>query len=217
VGRPARAHLRLVASNPSAKIAPLVDDAELLASTVEGQRDAAAALHDRLRPCIERTVRRLLGPRDPDIDDCVQNAFVEIVRSVDRYRGECALEHWASRVAAHIVYKHIRRRRIERKVFEADADASVIVGEAAPGRRLAMRSLLARVREKLAALDAKKTYAFLLHDVLGFDLKEVAHIEGTSVAAAQKRLVRGRREVHAELASDPEIAEALLAAAEDDS
>lgn len=162
------------------------------------------------------TVRRLLGPQDADIDDCVQIAFVEIVRSVDRYRGDCALEHWARRVAAHVVYKHIRRRRLERRVFAGEVDESEVVESVCSGRRMVMRDLLARVRSKLAALDVDKTYAFLLHDVLGFDLKEVAEIEGTSVAAAQKRLVRGRRDVHLELAGDPELARALTDAAEDD-
>jgi RNA polymerase sigma-70 factor (ECF subfamily) len=216
MGRPERAHLRLIVSNEAAsQPGAALDDAELLACLVNGDASAAAALHDRLRPCVERTVRRLLGSKDADVDDCVQNTFVEIVRSIDHYRGECALEHWANRVAAHVVFKHIRRRRIERKVFE-DAETSTLGERVHSGRRLVMRELVARVREKLEALDPRKTYAFLLHDVLGFDLKEVAQIEGTTIAAAQKRLVRGRRDVHAELAGDPELADALRRASEED-
>jgi len=74
-------------------------------------------------------------------------------------------------------------------------------------RRVVARDLVEHVRRKLDAIEPTKTFAFLLHDVLGFDLREIAEVTGVSVAAAQKRLVRGRRDVHAELARDPELAE----------
>jgi DNA-directed RNA polymerase specialized sigma24 family protein len=37
--------------------------------------------------------------------------------------------------------------------------------------------------------------AVVLHDVLGHDLAEIARLTGVTVAAAQSRLVRGRKEV----------------------
>lgn len=203
--------LRLVARKatpvdpPSASTSSL-DEAELLSALLQGDEDAAAAVHDRLRPRVAATVRRLLGVNDADYEDCVQNTFVEIVRSIDRYRGDCPLEHWAARIAAHVVYKHIRRRRCERSIFADATRPSERPEPMSSSRRLVMRDLIARIRTKLAGLDDDKTYAFLLHDVLGFDLAEIAQITGVSVAAAQKRLVRGRREVHAELAGDPELA-----------
>ena len=58
----------------------------------------------------------------------------------------------------------------------------------------------------MEALEPQKAFTFLLHDVLGFDLQEIAAITGVTVAAAQKRLVRGRRDVHNELARDAELA-----------
>jgi RNA polymerase sigma-70 factor (ECF subfamily) len=210
-----RANLRLVVSErqeaaPQASPARSLDDAELLTALIHGDDSAATELHDRLHPRILATVRRLLGPADRDVDDCVQNAFVELVASIDRYRGECPLEHWAARIAAFVVYKHIRQRRRERKTMEPLQELGAEPADrASPVRRLVMRDLFARVRAKLSGLDEDKTYAFLLHDVLGFDVAEVAEITGVSVAAAQKRLFRGRREVHAQLMADRELASRL--------
>lgn len=195
------------ASTPRAPTgsSPGLDDAELLAAVREGDPDAAGALHDRIRPKIDATVRRLLGAGDVDHEDCVQTTFVEIVRSIDGYRGECSLEHWAAQVAAHVVYKHIRRRRTERRVFDGAQLPETSERVSGP-RRLVARDLLERVRRKLDDLDPDKTFAFVLHDVLGFDLREIAQVTGASVAAAQKRLVRGRRDLHAEIARDEELA-----------
>ena len=191
---------------PAPAAAPLLDDAELLAALQNGDSDAADAMYERLRPKVESTVRRLLGAGDVDQQDCVQTTFVEIVRGIDRYRGECPLEHWAAQVAANVVYKHIRRRRLERRFFGGTVRPSERPEPVSSSRRMVARDLVDRVREKMSALEPQKAFTFMLHDVLGFDLQEIATITGVSVAAAQKRLVRGRRDVHTELARDPELA-----------
>jgi RNA polymerase sigma-70 factor (ECF subfamily) len=203
-GKPA---LRLVRPDDSGQHAqaPGLDDAELLASVLNGDAEAADAFFDRLRPRIEMTVRRLLGAHDPDREDCVQTSFMEVIRALPNYRGECSLGHWASQIAARVVYKHIRHRKVHRRVFGEDIDVADRSDAVDSQRRAVASNLVHRVRVKLSTLDPDRTYTFMLHDVLGFDLREIAHITEVSVAAAQKRLVRGRREVHARLASDPEL------------
>lgn len=171
-----------------------------------GDRDAAEAMYERLRPKIESTVRRLLGAGDQDHQDCVQTTFVEIVRCIDRYRGECPIEHWAAQIAANVVYQHIRRRRLERRFFGGTVRPSERPEPISSSRRMVAKDLVERIREKMTAVEPQKAFTFLLHDVLGFDLQEIADITGVSVAAAQKRLVRGRRDVHSELARDAELA-----------
>lgn len=205
-----RAHQRLHlvregAPSPSVA-APVLDDAEMLAAIQNGDVDAADAMYERLRPKIDATIRRLLGAGDVDHADCVQTTFVEVVRSIDTFRGDCPLEHWAAQIAANVVHKHIRRRRLERRFVGGSVRPSERPEPISTSRRLVAKDLAARIRSKLEAIEPQKTFAFLLHDVLGFDLQEIAKITGVSVAAAQKRLVRGRRDVHAELARDSELA-----------
>ncbi len=183
------------------------DDNELVAAVRAGDESAATAFHDRLRPRVEATIRRLLGPRDSSTDDLGQLAMIALIEGIGRYRGECSLDSWASAVAARIVYKQIRRRRLERRVFAApDQEARASID---PMRALVARDLVARARGLLGGVSEDKAWTFLLHDVCGFDLGEIAAITGVSLAAAQKRLVRGRREIHEKVAADPELGAAL--------
>jgi RNA polymerase sigma-70 factor, ECF subfamily len=181
----------------------------LVAAVRAGQAQAAGAFHDRLRPAVERTLNRLLGASDPDHPDLAQQAMIELVDTVDRYRGECSLDGWAATITAHIVYKHIRRRRLERRIFAGGL--TLANDERAPAlpNVLVLRGLVKRIAAHLDKLDRDRAFTLILHDVHGYDLKEIASITQVTVSAAQTRLSRGRRELHERIAADPELAGAL--------
>ena len=185
----------------------MLDDSELLAAIRAGDPEAAAALHDRLRPVVERSIRRILGSSDRDHEDLAQQAMIEVVFTVDRFRGDCPLDAWASTVAAHVVYNQLRRRTTERRIFEsfrADEGETIASGQSL-SRKTSARSTLRRVLAHLDHIDEHKAWAYVLHDVCGYDLREVAAITEASVSAAQTRLVRGRRELRARIEADTEL------------
>ena len=184
-----------------------LDDARLVAAVRSGNSAMAGAFYDRTRGMVARTVQRLLGASDSDFDDLVHVAMIELLRSLDRYRGECSLDTWTATISANIVYKHIRRRGLERHIF-----AREIAPEDVPQtahQRPVLRGMVERVLHHLAQMAHERAWTFLLHDVHGYSLDEVAAITGATVAAAQSRLVRGRREVHERIANDPDLAGGL--------
>ena len=191
------------ADNPAQP--PWFDDTQLLAAVRAGDTRAAAAIYERSRPVVSRTIRRLLGRPDHEHEDLCQQVMVELVRTVDNYRGECPFAAWVGLLAARVVYKSLRRRQQERRLL-ADTAMAEAVSPDQPARQALHRSTIARVRKHLDDLDRDRAWAFLLHDVHGYDLREMAQIMGTSVAAAQSRLVRGRRDLHERIAADPELA-----------
>ena len=71
---------------------------------------------------------------------------------------------------------------------------------------IVLRASLRRIESHLQRIEPKKAWAFLLHDVHGYHLGEIGAIMSSSRAAAQSRLVRGRKELHRRIADDPELA-----------
>ncbi len=188
-------------------IAEPLDDARLVAAVRSGRSAMAGPFYDRTRPVVARTVHRLLGASDSDFDDLVQVAMIELLHSLDRYRGDCSLDTWTSTISANVVYKQIRRRSLERSIF-----ARELAPEDVPQtvhQRPVLRGMVERVTHHLAQMAHERAWTFLLHDVHGYSLDEVAEITGTTVAAAQSRLVRGRRELHERIANDPDLAGGL--------
>jgi RNA polymerase sigma-70 factor (ECF subfamily) len=210
-----RPDLRLVRSvQEQAALAPVgvaPDDAQLLAAIRAGDPNSLAGFYDRVRPQVDRTLYRLLGQRDSDHADLAQTALIELVTTIGRFRGECALDSWVATVTAHVVYKHLRQRQAERRLFD-----HLMVQDDLPtvpvrgGLEATARDVLRRVGRHLARMDEGQSWAFVLHDVFGCDVREVARILGISDAAAQSRLVRGRKRLHERIAADPELAPLLL-------
>ena len=198
--------LRLVNGDEPGFVEPL-DDARLVAAVRSGNSAMAGPFYDRTRGMVARTVQRLLGASDNDFDDLVQVAMIELLHSLNRYRGECSLDTWTATISANVVYKHIRRRGLERHIF-----AREVAPEDVPQtshQRPVLRGMVERVMHHLAQMAHERAWTFLLHDVHGYSLDEVAGITGASVAAAQSRLVRGRRELHERIANDPDLAGGL--------
>ncbi|HZL21314.1 MAG TPA: RNA polymerase sigma factor [Polyangia bacterium] len=200
------------ASSSDAQRRPSRSDDEILSALRRGDTRVADDFYWRVKPVVDRTVRRLLGRLDRDGEDLVQIALVELIESVTGYRGDCPLDAWVSAVSAHVVYKHIRRRRLERSIFAAalEDDEEIAIGpRSSTVETASLREALRQIGVHLGAMSSDRAWAFLLHDVCGYSLDEVAHICGVSVVAAQSRLVRGRRDIHDKIAADPRLAAIL--------
>jgi RNA polymerase sigma-70 factor (ECF subfamily) len=189
---------------PSADPATLSDEA-LVAALRGGDAQKAAVLYDRLIRIVDGALVRILGRREQDHDDLVQSVFEQIILALHKNPSTAvsALGGFAAAIACNLGLNALRSRVRERRVVDRARDAEVEgrrVGSPQDAEREAgARSDLARVCEQLAAMNRDRATAVLLFDVFGHDLTEVAVLTGITVAAAQSRLVRGRKELHERL------------------
>ena len=179
----------------------VIDQAGLVRAVLAGERWAADALYELLYPSIARSLQRILQRPSHDYDDLVQTTFERIIRALIDERGEQVLNlcAWASGVATHVGLDALRSRVRERGLFRSEhvGGSSVLelVGSGTTEGQLEARRELAIVQEVLSRMKPPLAETVVLHDMLGHDLAETAALTHVTVAAAQSRLVRGRKEL----------------------
>ncbi|MEQ8982022.1 MAG: sigma-70 family RNA polymerase sigma factor, partial [Deltaproteobacteria bacterium] len=64
---------------------------------------------------VAKQLRRIFGP-SADIDDVFQAVFVEVIRSLDKFRGKSKLKTWIHRITLNVAYQEMRMQYREREV-----------------------------------------------------------------------------------------------------
>jgi RNA polymerase sigma-70 factor (ECF subfamily) len=193
-------HLRALDGGAAVSSDPRSDE-QIVEGLVAGQEWAAEALYDRLQPVVDRALRRVLQSNADDHDDLAQIVFERIVRTLTqrKFAGACSLSTWATAIAAHVGIDALRARVRERAVVWEDRvrgdEQASRVSSGNLERQLEARAEITELHSILGSMDAAQAETVLLHDVHGHELTEIALIMGVSVAAAQSRLVRGRKDL----------------------
>ncbi len=193
-------------ANPSLRPGAHLTDEEIIEAVQAGSAEIANELYHRLVDAVDITLYRIFGRREGDHEDLIQRSFEQIVITLSRrsYAGACSLRTWASAVTTRVAFNVLRSRRRERALMLTTAEdptPSFRHGVDAEGQTLA-RAELQILRRHLSRMKSDRAQAVFLHDVLGHELAEIAVMENISVAAAQSRLVRGRKELYKRLGID---------------
>jgi len=186
-----------------------LEDLGLVDRCVEGEEQAARDLFRRYQSRVHGTLYRILGS-NRDMDDLVQETFVQVFRSIRGYRGEARLATWIDRIAVRVAYHHIGARKPAALI---DVTELPDAPGGAPERRLVAREGVRRRYAALAELSPANRIAFALHVIDGRPVAEVADATGASVTATKVRIWRARRALERRAAADPILSDYLGAAA----
>ncbi len=143
-----------------------------------------------------RSVRRL-GVESASIDDVVQDVFVVVHRRLPDFEGRSSLKTWIFGIALRVVRDH--RRSVRRKRLGADArsdadlDLLPDVG-AGPVESFEKAEAARLVEQLLDRLDDDKREVFVLAELEGMTVPEIAEITGANVNTVYSRLRAARRE-----------------------
>jgi RNA polymerase sigma-70 factor, ECF subfamily len=165
-----RPHLRVVEGGVSS-----VADAELDFDT----------LFRRYSPYVASVGLRLLG-RDDELDDLVQDVFLEAHRGLKRVRELGSVKAWLARICVRRAVRRLRRRRL-RAFLSLDTlthDERLI----APGASPEARTEVARLYQKLELVPALERAVWVLRYLEGEALGDIAMLCACSKSTVQRRL-----------------------------
>jgi RNA polymerase sigma-70 factor (ECF subfamily) len=182
------------------------DEADVLARAATGDRQAFRILYARHKEAVTRLVFRMLGgPRD--VDDVVQEVFVQVYKSLKDFRGQSKFTTWLHRVTVNVVLMHRRAARSrptysEEPQADTTPDDDATLPDEDADRRARVRAF-GRLVERLAD---KKRVVFILHELEGVSPAEISQIVGAPVLTVRTRLFYARRELEAMLGEEPSLA-----------
>ena len=123
-------------------------------------------------------------------EDLTQETFIEIMRSVDRFRGEAAIGSWIRRIAVTKSLMFLRSAWTARGQSLADGWDDKTPGDAASHGISRHPDDALDLDAALASLPSVSRAVVWLHDVEGFTHKEIAALMGKTESFSKSQLSR---------------------------
>jgi RNA polymerase sigma-70 factor (ECF subfamily) len=186
-----RARLRVVRNSQASELPP---------SAAELALDQFDALYLRFAPYVASIAIRLLG-RDGEVDDLVQDVFVEVLRGLARLREPAAFKGWLAQITVRTATRRLRQRNLRRALHlpQEPVDYEALAAPAAPADQ---RALLAHVYRVLDSMPARTRVIWILRHVLDEPLQAVAEWSECSQSTVQRRLIEAQAVIDQELSHD---------------
>src|SRR5688572_3042751 len=127
-----------------------------------------------------------------EADDLLQEVFLHAHRKLGSFRGDSSLGTWLYRLAVNQCLDFLRGRqaRMARATESLDEEGAVEPHAAAPAVPTAISRL--DLDRAIARLPPGCRAAFVLHDVEGFEHREVAKMLGVSEGTSKSQVHKAR-------------------------
>ncbi|HKQ67858.1 MAG TPA: RNA polymerase sigma factor [Polyangiaceae bacterium] len=153
----------------------------------------------RYAPLVASISFRILGVQQ-DVEDTVQDVFLEARRWINRIHDPGALKSWLTTVTVRTARRRLRLRRLKTMLHLGDAPEYLEVADAGASPR--QRALLAEIYRVLDRLPIEERFAWTLRLVEGQSLPEVAQHCGCSLATVKRRVANAQRAISEALADE---------------
>ncbi|HVU00263.1 MAG TPA: RNA polymerase sigma factor [Polyangiaceae bacterium] len=190
------------------------DVGDLVSRARAGDREAFRELFRAHREDVTRLVFRMTGAT-ADVEDLVQEVFLQVHRSIGEFRGDARFSTWLYRLTVNVVLMH--RRAAKSRPHLVGEDAAAPPRELAPGpdEQVARGRRIEAFHRLVDRLSEKKRTVFVLHELEGLSPAEIGKIVGAPVLTVRTRLFYARREILAMMREEPALAGILAGGSEE--
>jgi RNA polymerase sigma-70 factor (ECF subfamily) len=167
---------------------------QLVTRCQDGDQVAFRAIYEEFASGVHRHLSILIGP-GPDADDLLQLVFLNVFKSISRFKGKSSFSTWLFRVTVNVARQEIRSKGRRRRLGDAAKEVSGIhtcETEKTPERQLLVQQQLYGI---LDMLPYKKRETYILYVYEGYSLDEIATLLGSTTSTIGSRLQSARKEI----------------------
>jgi RNA polymerase sigma-70 factor, ECF subfamily len=201
---------------PSTHIVPEINqltaepERDLVTRAKEGDDEAFAILFDRHKKRVYSLCLRMTG-NIPEAEDLAQDAFIQVFRKLETFRGDSAFSTWLYRVVVNTVLMKLRKRSPRQVSLDepVQMESSSVPRDVSCGdaRLLGAVDRIALIRA-IQKLPTGCRTIFLLHEVEGYEHNEIASMLHCSVGNSKSQLHKARLRIREILQARPHEASA---------
>jgi RNA polymerase sigma-70 factor (ECF subfamily) len=169
-------------------------DANILQRAQEGNEEALSALFQAHKAKVYALCLRMTA-NTAEAEDLTQDAFLQVFRKIGAFRGESALSTWLYRVAMNTVLMHFRKKKLRPTSLEEPISREHGAPKREYGRadeRLTSSVDRIALTRAIKELPAGYRSIFLMHEVDGYDHREIARLLQCSVGNSKSQLHRAK-------------------------
>ena len=172
---------------------------EMIQRAQQGDADAFAAVFHAHKTRIYSLCLRMTNNVN-EAEDLTQDAFLQVFRKLSTFRGASALSTWLYRIAVNTVLMHFRKKSpalVSQDETYSDNEGATRARcqhGSSDGRLEGSVTRLSLTRA-LSELPAGYRMIFLLHEVEGYQHREIAEMLGCSVGNSKSQLHKAKLQI----------------------
>lgn len=178
-----------------------MDDAALVAASVEGRREAFDVIVERHRRTVYQVCYRFVSNHE-DASDLSQESFVRAWRGLKNFKGQAALSTWLYRVAVNVCLNRVSVKTPPTETIDQTdhfEDTRIEGAQAA----LLREERAATVRKAIASLPKKQRATLILRTYHDLSHQQIADILGSSVGATKANFFHALANLKKILGNEP--------------
>lgn len=180
------------------------NEAELIAAVKRGDSASFEPLVQKYQGRVFATARRY-ARRESEVEDIVQEVFINAFQKLDTFRGDAPFEHWLMRLAVRTCYDFLRAHQRRRETVFTELtepesnwlDQFVVQPDSASDSAEAARQLVEKILERLSP---PARLVITLLEIEERSVKEISRLTGWPVPLVKVRAFRARAEMRKILA-----------------
>lgn len=177
-----------------------MEDEKLIESLRQGSQLAFSQLIDSYQNRVFSTCLNFVY-NTQDAEDLAQEVFLEVYRSIGKFKGDAKLSTWIYRISVSKSLEHIRKFKRKKRsgtllslagLQEAGWDVKANEIDH-PGVQLENKERAATLFRAIASLPESQRTAFTLNKVEGRSYQEVAELMEVSLSSVEALIFRARK------------------------